>query len=442
VLGRDSRIKETCLYDRSGDLIAVYPKDRPFRCPSSSFSATPPSIARRYRFTLTELLVMNPISGSADGQPGAIFFRVGLAEMYGQMLGDTAIGILVLCFTTLLVGRLSSRLHRLISNPIQYLTQVAGRVLKDGDYAIRAIQWSEDEMGLLVSQFNRMMEQIDQRDRELQSIRDQLESRVEERTRDLQIEIAERKSIEQELRVATLSAEEANRSKSEFLANMSHELRTPLNAVLGYSEMLEEDAEASGLFAMVQDLRHIQSAGRKLLTLINDILDLSKIEAGCCDLHLEHVPVASVVQEVLDVIQPLARRNRNQFVLAVEAGLPPIYVDALKFHQCLLNLLSNACKFTQGGVVTLAVSAAPSSEASPSTIWQVRDTGIGIALEDRAKLFQAFSQVDGSATRKHDGTGLGLAISRQLCQLMGGAITVESEPGQGSVFSIRLPSAA
>jgi signal transduction histidine kinase len=275
----------------------------------------------------------------------------------------------------------------------------------------------------------------------LKRAQDELEARVADRTRALQNEIAEREVIQQDLLNAKLIAEESNRAKSAFLANMSHELRTPLNAILGYSEMLEEDAEAAGNQSEVADLKRIESAGRHLLMLINDVLDLSKIEAGRVELFSEPAQVGTLVNDIVSTIEPLARKNKNVFLASAEDANATIYVDVTKFRQCLLNLLSNACKFTEGGIVRLRVEER-ARNGDIWSCWEVSDTGIGIADSDQAKLFQAFSQVDSSATRRHGGTGLGLAISQRLTRMMGGWIECETQLGRGSTFTIYLPRVA
>lgn len=267
---------------------------------------------------------------------------------------------------------------------------------------------------------------------------DELEMRVEERIQSLRNEIAERKSIEQSLVNAKLAAEEANAAKSGFLANMSHELRTPLNAILGYSEMLEEDARAAGDTSAENDLKRILSAGRHLLELVNDVLDISKIEAGALQLHLEPVHSNEIAKEVAATVEPLARKNGNRLEVRVDEG-GFILVDAMKFRQSLLNLLSNACKFTSNGTVSLTVERTV-QENQEFLDWHVRDTGIGIAEDEIKCLFQPFIQVDSSATRRHGGTGLGLAISQRLCRMMGGNITLQSKVGVRSTFTVHLPA--
>ena len=260
--------------------------------------------------------------------------------------------------------------------------------------------------------------------REVQNMGAVLEQRVDERT--------------QQLQEANKALSEANLAKSRFVANMSHELRTPLNAVIGYSEMLEELAHDDGRQEFIPDLRRIHGAGTHLLSLINDILDLSKIEAGKMEVHIEKVAVPPLIQDVLSTVRPLAEKNANVLEVRSLAAPAAVLADAIRLKQVLLNLLSNACKFTRNGRITLEVESQQGNGASWA-LFRVKDTGIGMTAEQLGRLFQPFTQADGSTSRKYGGTGLGLALSRHFCQSMKGDVVAESEPGAGSAFTVRLP---
>ncbi len=258
-----------------------------------------------------------------------------------------------------------------------------------------------------------------------------LEVRVEERTAELANSI-------QEAEKARAEAERANQSKSSFLANMSHELRTPMNAIIGYSEMLMEEAEDIGQEDFIPDLRKIHGAAQHLLSLINDILDLSKIEAGRMELFLENFEIKNLVEDVVATIHPLIEKNANSLVVEIPDNLGKMYTDLTKVRQSLFNLLSNASKFSERGQISLKVARYVKEEKEWMS-FRVSDTGIGMTPEQLSKLFQAFTQADASTTRKYGGTGLGLAITKRFCQMMGGDIFVESELGRGSVFLMQLP---
>jgi signal transduction histidine kinase len=240
------------------------------------------------------------------------------------------------------------------------------------------------------------------------------------------------------------AAEAANRVKSTFLANMSHERRTPLNAIIGYSEMLQEEAEDLEQDAFTPDLQKIQSAGKHLLDLINSILDLSKIEAGKMDLYYETFSVAEMIGDVQAVVQPLVAKNANTLIVSCPESVGMLEADLTKVRQSLFNLLSNASKFTKQGRVWLDVQreSRQGAEGADWIVFRVRDSGIGMTPEQQAKLFQPFSQADASTTRQFGGTGLGLAITKRFCQMMGGDIALESALGEGTTFTLRLPAIA
>lgn len=251
-----------------------------------------------------------------------------------------------------------------------------------------------------------------------------LERRVEERTA--------------QLAVATRRAQAANKAKSMFLANMSHELRTPLNAVIGYSEIIEEDLESGDTASSAADLGKIRGSASHLLTLINEILDLSRIESGKLELKPAPFDISALLRGAMDTVKPTASKNRTMVEITLTPGVGAMNADETRVRQCVLNLLSNAAKFTQSGVVSLDMRVCRIGQARGIAI-SVKDTGPGISAEHQARLFQPFMQIDNTKTRAHDGAGLGLVITRRLARAMGGDVQVTSKLGEGSIFTLYLP---
>lgn len=310
-------------------------------------------------------------------------------------------------------------LMQTISRPLERLKEATDRV-RQGHWQTAPVINNRDEINQVALSFNAMVE------------------RLRQTYQDLEHQITALEASESELLSAKQAAENANLAKSSFLANMSHELRTPLNAIIGYSEMLQEEAEDMGDETFVPDLIKIHGAGRHLLDLINDILDISKIEAGRMELYLEMFDIKAMLEDVATTINPLVEKNNNVLVVKYPETLGQMYADATKVRQNLFNLLSNACKFTHDGTVHLIVR--PFTDLGREVVvFEVTDTGIGMTPHQVSKVFESFTQADVSTTRKYGGTGLGLTITRSFCQMMGGDITLSSIEGEGSTFMITLP---
>ena len=346
----------------------------------------------------------------------AVFIEQPVQEVYRPLYSSIVRSSMIFVLGLIMALVASFFVSRRVLRPLDVLRHGVGRIGK-GDLDFRLDLKTGDEIEILAEEFNKMTSS-------LQEAYAGLEKKVAERTRELV-------ALNQKL-------DEANRLKSQFLANVSHELRTPLNAIMGYSEMLMEDAAEAGAEQAVADLEKINTSGKHLLELINTLLDISKIEAGKMDIHLETFSVADMVKEVTAVIRPLAQKNSNRLEVQCDNDTGSMNADLTKVRQVLFNLLSNACRFTEHGTVAMHVVRESSGEAD-WLLFRVRDTGIGLTGEQIGRLFQEFAQAEASTARNYGGTGLGLALSRRLCRMMGGDIEVESKVGEGSVFTVRLP---
>lgn len=330
-------------------------------------------------------------------------------------IGNIAVSLLFTIILLVILGILTKRL----TQPLHQLSVVM-ETAKTESNNTRAKEEGPPEVQTIAKSFNQMIATLEDRDRELRNQNVILEEKVTERTR--------------ELAIARDKALQASQAKSIFLANISHELRTPLNAVIGYSELLIEAAEGTDQEFFKEDLQKIQNAGEHLLELINNILDLSKVEAGKMELDIAEFAVIPLIENVTNVIKPLAMKKNNELLVAHRDELGTIISDETKIRQALLNLLSNACKFTERGTISFQTS-----RDQHWIIFSISDSGIGMTEEQIGKLFNDFTQVDSSTTRKFGGTGLGLSISKRFCNLIGGEIEVASQPGKGSQFTVRLP---
>ena len=445
-LSFEPNIQLAYIFDRFNEPIAQYIRqDTSSRSPGGHPRISPTEYKqlaegiklgeKAFFFTGNHLAVFCPVVTQGQ-RVGMVYLNTDLKAFtrWKRLFAGSVIAVLGLSF--LLAYLLSRQLQHLISRPILYLVDKMQMVTNDEDFTIRATKRSNDEIGTLIDGFNDMLEHLQDRDQQLARYRQHLEDLVGKRTAELRSSNDELQEAIVELEQARDEAEEANRTKSRFLANISHELRTPMVGVLSSTELLLNsglDAEQLGLVGT------LNSSGEALLEILNDLLDLSKIEAG--KLTLEHVEFN--LQEVIDcpieLLGKVAFEKGIELICHIAPDVSPVLQgDPGRLRQVLFNLLSNAIKFTHAGEVSLRVVPEKQLTDKITLRFEVIDTGVGIEPADQQLIFESFSQADNSITRLHGGTGLGLAIVKQLVEVMGGQVSLESQPGQGSVFSFSV----
>lgn len=430
-------ITNACIYTTEGEHFASYIRAGYHAHEEVSFESS------GFRLRDGKLIVFEPIQID-DESLGVMVVQSDLNELKAHLTNNLTMMGMVIGFSGLIAYLLSVRLQALISRPILGLVDLTHRVSADKDYSQRAVVTGRDEIGMLIESFNAMLDVIQdeierrhQAQQELERHRDHLEEMVQERTAKLKNVNRQLMMSAERASLMAKQANDANRAKSEFLANMSHEIRTPMNAIIGFSELLAEEDLTDQQHMFVKT---VLNSGRGLLELINDILDFSKIEAGKLKTEIVEVELEPFLSELDSFMRPLTLEKKLKFEILRCCPLPVmIHTDPVRVRQCLINLVGNAIKFTDKGHVFVNIDVERIDETDYLR-FDVEDTGVGIPPEKQALIFEAFTQADGSTTRKFGGTGLGLTITRQLAGLLGGSLRLKSEMGKGSVFTLRIPA--
>lgn len=427
-------VEQAVLYSVEGDIIATYPAINRGYVPSAQSLMTGTWQDQKGRMCHVE-----PVMDAGENV-GSLYVAANLTDVQAQLRHYFTIAALMMALAILVSIVLAWAIQGVISGPIVHLASVANRIREQEDYSVRVNLRREDEIGSLFMAFNAMLTQIESSKNALREANDRLEDRVDERTAQLQLEIEERERTGQQLIKAKEQAEKANTTKSMFLANMSHEIRTPMNAILGFTDLLRRDDAQEDQAIRADYLNTIHASGQHLLSLINDILDLSKIEADRIELHIAPESPHQIISETVSVMRVRAQQKGLSLDYAWDGPVPrQMHTDGARLRQMLLNLIGNAIKFTAIGGVKVGMELVNVHD-EPQLQIEVIDTGIGIPEHKLNEIFKPFSQADVSTTREFGGTGLGLTISRRIAEAMGGALSVTSQTGQGSVFKVTVPA--